>query len=171
MLPLDLGHPKQGRNELDAAREEGESRRFFVLADIAGLEPPGAVHRREPPAHAAETSEEESNAAKGCFAKPCGTRSEIVQHPADASSVLPLLRRDPADLSRFHRIAERTRMALIRKSRRQLAGVRSPENGGKLEVRSVAHELPFTGHSSENPSLAQRSCGTLVPRYANTKYR
>ncbi len=53
VVPLDLGHVEQVRDEVPVARENGEASGIFVLANVPTLESPRSVHRDEPPANTA----------------------------------------------------------------------------------------------------------------------
>jgi hypothetical protein len=156
VLPFDLGHAKELRNELTPAREESESRRLLVLPNVPALETTRAVHGQEPSRHPAEHADRKPDSPKDRFANPSRTLAESIEHPPNASPVFPFLDRDRGDLRRFVRSRERPRMAFVRQSRRELAGVSPFQNRRERCGRSFAHSTSRGPHCSKKTSLAQR---------------
>ncbi len=134
VLPLDLGHSQQLRDETPVARENRETRGFLVLADVAALEPPRAVHREE-----ATRSRDRELPMTSPIPRKSASRSLRGRAPRSSSISRTALRcshlldRDRRYLLRFRRVHQGSRMAFVRESRRELARVSSSQNGNELE--------------------------------------
>lgn len=69
-------------------RENGS---FFIFGDVPLLEPPGAIHRDEPAADVAQSSNGLADQPKQKLTSRCGASAHLGEKAADDRTVMPLL--------------------------------------------------------------------------------
>ena len=121
VLPLHLGHDEERTGVVLTSQDGGEAYRVLVLAYVAALEPPSAVHGREPPGYATKQGDEPANRPHQTLPAPIRLRPEPEEHGADRATVLPLLATDLPNFLSLSGIVQGERVPFVGKRGTELA--------------------------------------------------
>src|SRR5262245_18726547 len=91
VFPLDFGHRQKTVNQIFAPTRARMPSRDLILNDVSTLEPPCAIHRREPTAHVTQHSKHPAYQRRPHFAHPVWTGPQTPQHLPNQLAVVPLL--------------------------------------------------------------------------------
>ena len=97
VVPFDFGHLQQAVDQIRAVAIARMPRRRLVLANVPALEPPGAIHRRQPPHHMAEQTQQPTNDLGAQLTPFVGRGAETVEHLPDKFAVTPFILFDVSD--------------------------------------------------------------------------
>ena len=132
MLPLDFSHREQAVDQIRSAALARVTRGGFIFDDVSTFEPARAVHRREPASDVTQKTERASDQGGAKFANLVWTSTEVSEHLADESPVMPFLVLDLFDFCPLLRVAERMPVSAIGVSGSQLAGVSELQDRDQL---------------------------------------
>ena len=132
VLPLDFRHRQQAIDQVHSAALSCVTCGGFILDNVLALEPAGTVHRRKPAAHVTQETKRSSDDCGAQFAPLVWSTTEIFEHLADQTAMLPFLVFDRFDLRSFFGVVERMPVTAISVTGRQLARVRELQDVDQL---------------------------------------
>ena len=120
VLQLNTGHVEQIVNALLHFDLLGERRCILIFDNVSALEPPGKIHRHEPAGQKTGQSEYPANGPENLFANRPWPGTEFLEPFADPAAVVPFLTLDLSYLSFLRRVFQRSPVAAISVSSRDL---------------------------------------------------
>jgi len=127
VLELHPRHLEQAGGEVASAGQPGEPARLLVLADVAGLEARGRVHRQQPARDVAERAENAAHGQRDALSGPGGGRPQGGEQTSQLIAVVPLLPLDAENATAFGGVGQRLPVPAVGEGGGALAGVRTLE--------------------------------------------